>query len=490
MIPSAFARIYGLTICGVPVALRLLLASALLGVFGASAQPASVTNGLSAYYAFDGDSLDSLGLHNGKPTNTHFGADRFGRPARALVLNGDGKVELGNDFDKKPAFISQSVWFTHPALPDGKVWSQTILTRRHIDSDDWIHMSADPQNGNGWFHFGFDRSGGKPFIQFIETVTSTHSFDFSKWNHLTVVKSNNVVYTYVNGQLEYIRQHTTDFDGTSSQYIVGYHGAWDRYFTGSLDDMRIYNRALSSTEVTALYNFESNPLPGVPSTATAIAQVVNGFVVGATITSGGSGYTNNPGVTISGGGGSGANATATIDGNGFVVSIAITATGKGYTSVPTITIAPPPMPPRRATGAASTVNGFVTGIVVTDPGFGYAEPPAVILIGGGGNGATATATVENGIVTGISIESPGSGYSGIPLVRIASPPFSPSLSVATSKVKVTQSVVLGRRYLLESTKDLVNWLPVGNSFLADDESIVVELDVDVVGRFFRIRQIP
>ena len=74
------------------------------------------------------------------------------------------------------------------------------------------------------------------------------------------------------------------------------------------------------------------------------------------------------------------------------------------------------------------------------------------------------------------------------MVQIASPPFSPSLSIATSKVKVTQSVVLGRRYVLESTKDLTNWLPVGDPFVANDESIVVELDVDVVGRLFRIRQ--
>ena len=43
--------------------------------------------------------------------------------------------------------------------------------------------------------------------------------------------------------------------------------------------------------------------------------------------------------------------------------------------------------------------------------------------------------------------------------------------------------------LLESTKDLNNWLPVGDPFVANDESIVVELDVDVVGRLFRIRQL-
>jgi 4-hydroxybenzoate polyprenyltransferase len=52
-------------------------------------------------------------------------------------------------------------------------------------------------------------------------------------------------------------------------------------------------------------------------TATAIATVINGFVVAITITDGGAGYTEPPTVTLSGGGGSGATATALVS-NGAV----------------------------------------------------------------------------------------------------------------------------------------------------------------------------
>jgi hypothetical protein len=55
------------------------------------------------------------------------------------------------------------------------------------------------------------------------------------------------------------------------------------------------------------------------------------------IENGGSGYTNIPQVTITGGGGSGATASAYI-GSGSVKNIVITNSGSGFTSIPTITI--------------------------------------------------------------------------------------------------------------------------------------------------------
>ena len=52
------------------------------------------------------------------------------------------------------------------------------------------------------------------------------------------------------------------------------------------------------------------PLPPAPHAATATGSVINGFVVAASITDEGWGYTNTPPVRIIGGGGSGAQAVA------------------------------------------------------------------------------------------------------------------------------------------------------------------------------------
>jgi predicted RNA-binding protein with TRAM domain len=72
---------------------------------------------------------------------------------------------------------------------------------------------------------------------------------------------------------------------------------------------------------------------GLNGTNTGIFGV-NGY----TITVPGSGYTSAPTVTITGGGGAGATAYATINSAGAVNGIFFTNTGTGYTSAPTVTI--------------------------------------------------------------------------------------------------------------------------------------------------------
>jgi len=75
--------------------------------------------------------------------------------------------------------------------------------------------------------------------------------------------------------------------------------------------------------------------------ASGFAVVAGGVVTAVSITNGGGGYVTVPAVTFSGGGGSGAAATATIAG-GAVTGITVTGGGSGYASAPTVGIAAPP----------------------------------------------------------------------------------------------------------------------------------------------------
>ena len=127
---------------------------------------------------------------------------------------------------------------------------------------------------------------------------------------------------------------------------------------------------------------------------------------------------------------------------------------------------------------------------ITDGGCGYTNAPAVLIQGGGGTGATATAVIADGKVTRINIISAGCCYGSPPRIVIGSPPFVPWLSISVSKVKVTQNVVLGRNYVLESSEDLVTWTGAGPPFTAQSETIENEFDVDGMGRSFRIREVP
>jgi hypothetical protein len=158
------------------------------------------------------------------------------------------------------------------------------------------------------------------------------------WHFLAGVYDGQNQLLYVDGSLAVSQaiQYTITND---SQLSIGglYTGCNTANFAGSIDEVRIYKRALSSNEVQQLYQLQSSC---IPHRATATAQLVNGFVVGATITDGGCGYTNTPAVAIEGGGGSGAIATAVVS-NGVVVGITIWDAGRDYTSTPTVYIYSP-----------------------------------------------------------------------------------------------------------------------------------------------------
>ena len=100
----------------------------------------------------------------------------------------------------------------------------------------------------------------------------------------------------------------------------------------------LYTQMVAGVVDSGDYRLALNP---VPAQAFATAVVNYGFVVHATVTSGGSGYVTSPAVTIVGGGGTNATAVSQISG-GVVASITITDAGIGYTNTPTVQIAPPP----------------------------------------------------------------------------------------------------------------------------------------------------
>jgi|GEM_PF-1101409 len=181
---------------------------------------------------------------------------------------------------------------------------------------------------------------------------------------------------------------------------------------------------------------------GGGSGATAVATLTAGVVTAITVTNGGTGYTSNP--------------TVTIAEPGVVNAINVASGGVGYTSVPRVVLINYTSTPTivfsggGGTGAAATATitqGRLSAITVTNGGSGYSTAPTVAINGGGGTGATATSTVAGGQVTGITITNPGnltnatatavvsatgvvtgfvltsggSGYSGNPTVQIDAP---------------------------------------------------------------------
>ena len=89
---------------------------------------------------------------------------------------------------------------------------------------------------------------------------------------------------------------------------------------------------------------------------------------------------------------------------GAVTSIAVTAGGSGYTSAPTVVLTGGGG--SGATATATITANAVTSVAVNLNGSGYTSAPIVTFTGGGGTGAAATATITPG--TGVALwNAPG-----------------------------------------------------------------------------------
>ncbi len=161
----------------------------------------------------------------------------------------------------------------------------------------------------------------------------------------------------------------------------------------------------------------------------------------------------------------GGNTSARLFQTTTVTAVAVTHAGSGYTTAPTVAITG-----GGGTGALATatmVSGVVTGISVTNPGSGYTSRPTVTLSGGGGSGAAAVAL--SGTVPYSSTNPPttpqfaadysnsGGGSANRPSQLIASPPL-PNPLYPTAGVMAMSRMTFGGtfapgvpRYLLGDT---------------------------------------
>lgn len=189
---------------------------------------------------------------------------------------------------------------------------------------------------------------------------------------------------------------------------TGYSSAPSVSFSsGSAAATAVLSSVLASVEViNAGSNYDAAPQATVLG-GTGIADIV--------IEDSGELFTSNPTITISGGGGNGATATAHVSDS--IRTIVVTNAGIGYTSAPTVSFSG-----GGGTGAAAiaiVAAGRISEIQITNRGSGYTSAPTISFSGGGGSGVTASAIVSRGIVA-INITNPGVGYTSDPTITVGS----------------------------------------------------------------------
>ncbi len=221
----------------------------LLTVFGTAAARADINSGLIAYWPFDEQNnpaaIDVVGTANGTPQNGVSWAE--GYLEGALFFDGnDDYVQLGNPASLRPTTtMSISAWIYLEGRQSSN-WGRVISKTNGSTGDNWA-MIATAYNSIDC------RIGG------TSNRSANNSITQYEWQHIACTYDGASVKVYRNGTLIHSYAKSGAIP-TINEVTIGRNAtAVNRYFKGGIDDLRVYNRALTQADVIELYSFDGNP---------------------------------------------------------------------------------------------------------------------------------------------------------------------------------------------------------------------------------------
>jgi hypothetical protein len=208
------------------------------------------TNGLVGYYPFTGSANDLSGNNNnGTVTGAVLTSDRF------------GNVNSAYDFSASNDFIEVS---TTNSTFNSQTYTYSFWTKNNILTGDVAFISRLNTNGSVYDNFCFFASAGNASLNYWSTNNNMtgccDTFGLNMlgniWKHITFTVDSDTIRGYLNGQLVGTRPFVAGINFNNTYPIrfgKSQHPYWAE-FSGFLDDIRIYNRAITPAEVTSLYN--------------------------------------------------------------------------------------------------------------------------------------------------------------------------------------------------------------------------------------------
>ena len=243
------------------------------------AQPAWLNDGLVAYYPLDGDGKDASGNgNNTRPVDEkpkYYYGDRFGNnpsenyPHAPHFENKYGLVTDSDDFPNESQARTMSLWFVvhNPGgsmqeKGEGDEYRSTLLSqgpRFEGDEAYEIGLSFIPSRGICRINV-FARERGYEFW-------GKQSITPYNWHHVAIVYDGEGGHSaFVDGVSYSIRASGASYPINTAEGPLrfGHLGILNEEdigstFSGQLDDVRIYDRALSESEIVELFQHESKP---------------------------------------------------------------------------------------------------------------------------------------------------------------------------------------------------------------------------------------
>jgi Concanavalin A-like lectin/glucanases superfamily len=205
-----------------------------------------LTDGLVAYFPFNGNANDALGVNNGAVYGAVLGTDRFGVPNAAYSFNSSSSyIDLGS-----PSSLGFRGDFTITAwcLFSGGAAQNPRIISFGGGGNGYELLTA----GNGTsraFQFNCSTNYFNTRLLYPENV----------WYAVAAVVSGNTSYIYVNGVLAGVGLARSAPSFAANLHIGNNSKTteWD-WWGGLIDDVRFYNRTLSPNEIAGLYSVESD----------------------------------------------------------------------------------------------------------------------------------------------------------------------------------------------------------------------------------------
>ena len=248
----------------------------------------------------------------------------------------------------------------------------------------------------------------------------------------------------------------------------------------------IFQTAPLNGRFLSIHSIEA-PIPSFGNSAVGFARISDtGTLTSVSSSAIGSGYRFEypPQVSINSATGSGAAATALVNG---LKSITLLDGGKGYstTNPPVVQVqAPTKAGSSQATITATVADGAVTGLNITNSGSGYTFTPRITFIQPGG-AKLGTPVIASEQITSVPVTANGFGYTTAPTVYVDEPTGSNPIKAAlqanlTSEGKVGSITVLnaGQGYTTTPRVAIVD--PVGAQILetvVDGDGRVIRVDL-------------
>jgi len=210
---------------------------------------APTNNGLVGYWKFDeGAGVKAIDYSGNNNTGAITGATwTSGKLGKGLSFNGVNDYIDAGTFDPSTGNLTVSAWVYWKG--GNSDWQQ-IITKRDNWSASGMRWQFGITSPSSPWPLGFD-TYSLPTINFGIGLLGTN-----QWIHVVAVKSGTTVTLYQNGAISGTPETGFSFDsGTTAHVVIGAESitSTGETFNGLIDDVRVYNRALTQSEITTLY---------------------------------------------------------------------------------------------------------------------------------------------------------------------------------------------------------------------------------------------